>query len=133
MKRSARGFTLIEIIIALVLAGLLASLAGPLLSGAIQESSKSLQGLDNSITLQSQMEKLVSCYTGGTMTIANLKLCVTSTADANYPQVAAKTGYCKVTGSSISVDATLPSGSLYAVTLKSTATGESLTTLFSEK
>lgn len=133
MRRTVQGFTLIEIVVALVLVGLLAALAGPLLVGAITGSSKSLQDLGNAVTLQSQMEKITSCYINGTMEIANLKTCVTNNADANFPTVASITGYCKVTGSTISVDASLASGKLYAVTLKSNATGEMLTMLFSEK
>jgi len=136
MRRAKDGFTLIEIVIALVLAGLLASLAGPMLSGAIKGNATALQNLETAMTLQSQMEKITSCYineNGGVMTIANLKNCVTNNTNANFPVVASKTGYSVLVGSTFSVDNTQTSSKLYAVTLKSVATGETLSMLFSEK
>ena len=136
MRRATDGFTLIEIVIALVLAGLLASLAGPMLSGAIKGNATALQNLETAMTLQSQMEKITSCYineNGGVMTITNLKICVTNNTNASFPVVASKTGYSVLAGSSFSVDNTQTSSKLYTVTLKSVSTGETLTMLFSEK
>jgi prepilin-type N-terminal cleavage/methylation domain-containing protein len=130
--RCKRGFTLIEIVIALVLAGLLASLAGPMLSGAIKGNAKMLQNLSGAVTLQSQMEKISSCYTyGGTKTYDAFNTCVTNNINTDIVKVADKTGYCKLVGSSFVVDATATSSKLFMVTLKAAATGETLTMIFS--
>ncbi|WP_139311558.1 prepilin-type N-terminal cleavage/methylation domain-containing protein [Desulfovibrio sp. DV] len=131
MSRSVSGFTLIEIILALVLAGLLASLAGPNMVGSLVGSSKALQDLGTAVTLQSTMEKIVNCYSNSTMSVF-IDTCIPNNMGSGYAKDAAKSGYCKLTGSTFSVDNTLTSG-MYALTVKSTATGESLTMLFPGK
>jgi prepilin-type N-terminal cleavage/methylation domain-containing protein len=133
MRLDKKGFTLIEIIIALVLAGLLAALAGPMLSGAMKGNATAVQNMEAAFTLQSQMEKIANCYVNGTMTIANLTSCVTNNTNASFSTVSAKTGYTVLSGSTFTVDNTQTSSKLYTVTLKSAATGETLAMLFSEK
>jgi prepilin-type N-terminal cleavage/methylation domain-containing protein len=127
--RCRRGFTLIEIVIALALAGLLASLAGPMLSGAIKGTSKTMSNLSDAITLQTQMDKIVSCCLGlADRTKQDIINC--STVSSGYSIVSEKTGLCVVSGSNVSVDNTAVGSLLYAVTVKSNTTGERLTTLF---
>jgi prepilin-type N-terminal cleavage/methylation domain-containing protein len=128
---AARGFTLIEIVVALALAGLLVSLAGPNMVGSLVGSAKSLQNLNTAVTLQSTMEKIVSCYPIDP-DLTSINTCITSKLSTGFTKVDAKTGYCKVVGSAFVVDDTLSSG-MYALTIKSDATGELLTMLFPGK
>lgn len=129
MHRARAGFTLIEIVVALVLAGLLAALAGPMLAGAIRGNSTALQNLSNEVTLQSLMEQMIEAKK--TRTLSVFKTYVpTVSLPSGFSVDASKTGYCTLTGTTFVVDTAATTGDYYMLTLKNTGTGESLTMLF---
>lgn len=132
MRRATDGFTLIEIVIALVLAGLLASLAGPMLSGAIKGNATALQNLSNEVTLQSIMEKAIARRQASpTPTFAQLKSDVQANdLEAGFVIDSTKTGFCTLSGTTFTVNTALTSGNYYLLTLKNSGTGETLSMLF---
>lgn len=132
MRRAKEGFTLIEIVIALVLAGLLASLAGPMLSGAIKGNATALQNLSNEVTLQSLMEQSINYRQTNykTTTFADLKTYAVSQATGSFTVDTTKTGFCTLSGTTFVVNASATKGYYYLLTLKNTGTGESLSMLF---
>ncbi|WP_043599956.1 type II secretion system protein [Solidesulfovibrio magneticus] len=132
MRRAKDGFTLIEIVIALVLAGLLASLAGPMLSGAIKGNATALQNLSNEVTLQSTMEKAIARWQAdSTQKFADFKNAVQANdLTTGFVIDSTKTGFCTISGTTFTVDTTLTSGNYYLLTLKNSGTGETLSMLF---
>lgn len=132
MRRAREGFTLIEIVIALVLAGLLASLAGPMLSGAIKGNATALQNLSNEVTLQSTMEKAIARRQANpTQTFAAFKSDVqTNDLTTGFVVDSTKTGFCTLSGTTFTVNTALTSGNYYLLTLKNSSTGETLSMLF---
>ena len=132
MRRATEGFTLIEIVIALVLAGLLASLAGPMLSGAIKGNATALQNLSNEVTLQSIMEKAIARRQANpSQTFASFKTDVqTNDLASGFVIDSTKTGFCTISGTTFTVDTTLTSGNYYLLTLKNSGSGETLSMLF---
>ncbi len=133
MRRAREGFTLIEIVIALVLAGLLASLAGPMLSGAIKGNATALQNLNNEVTLQSTMEKAIARRQANpSQTYADFKNAVQANdLTTGFVIDSTKTGFCTLTGTTFAVNTALTSGNYYLLTLKNSGTGETLSMLFS--
>ena len=132
MRRAREGFTLIEIVIALVLAGLLASLAGPMLSGAIKGNATALQNLSNEVTLQSTMEKAIARrQANSSQTFASFKSDVqTYDLTTGFVIDSTKTGFCTLSGTTFTVNTALTSGNYYLLTLKNSGTGETLSMLF---
>ena len=130
MRRAKDGFTLIEIVIALVLAGLLASLAGPMLSGAIKGNATALQNLSNEVTLQDLMEKMIQAQKSRTLVQFKSYIDSYSSFPSGFSVYAAKTGFCTLSGTTFVVDTSATTGSYYMLTLKNAGTGESLTMLF---
>jgi prepilin-type N-terminal cleavage/methylation domain-containing protein len=133
MRRATDGFTLIEIVIALVLAGLLASLAGPMLSGAIKGNATALQNLSNEVTLQDLMEKMIQYRKDNAAAALSGLKTQAQTMVASVPGFSVdttRTGYCTLSGTTFVVDTAASTGNYYMLTLKNTGTGESLTMLF---
>ena len=132
MRRAKEGFTLIEIVVALVLAGLLAALAGPMLSGAMKGNATALQNLSNEVTLQSIMEKAIARRQASpAQTYADFKSAVQANdLTTGFVIDSTKTGFCTLTGTTFAVNTALASGSYYLLTLKNSGTGETLSMLF---
>ena len=127
---AARGFTLLEVIVTLVLLGIMATMVGPYLARTVSSSGTPLTNLQNEIALQSWMEQIIA-YNNEVNDLDKVMVYVDSKAAGNYSVIA--NGYCELDASNVfQVKQNPTTKNMLLVTIKSLTTGEQLTTLLTK-
>ena len=139
-RPDARGFTLIEIIITLVLLGFMAAMFSTLFSRAFTESSTPLVRLDQDVELASVMENMIADYKNPiapkTLTVMNSAIgSAMSDQNNNYGVYrVVDNKYIAFDASGNEIDDTTGTNNILKVTIQSTQAGnaQTLTYLFTE-
>ena len=128
------GFTLIEIIVTVVVGAVLGALIVPFLSKALTASSEPIQRLSSAMDLKLVVENIIEKYEQDPTDLASLKSAIgaeDSTQNNSYGSYEVVSNrYIKFSGYN---DTTITGGdpeNLLKVTVRSTDTGETVTTLF---
>lgn len=131
---ASKGFTLIEIIVVIVLLGVVAVMAGSFFSRSVSKSVDPITNLQNEVSLQSWMEKIVYQYEYVSPgDLAALYTYMKNNAPGNYINDDTAPYYAKMDSSNTVVPDASGNNNLLKITIKSTTTSEQLTVLFSKQ